>query len=101
MKKYENETNMIETCYPPTSKVRREGANLPERKTHMVSKNLSICLSVTNFISEMSEKNGLKKVFGHPCQKELCQFFSSARGCNGLGHGSKKFQKMPRKDGKL
>ena len=41
--------------YPPASEVSKEVANLTERKIHihpyMVSKNLSVCLSVTALVA--------------------------------------------------
>ena len=47
---------ILKLCYPPTSEVSKEVANLKEKKIctppHKVSKNLSVCLSVTIFTTK-------------------------------------------------
>ena len=68
--------------HPPESKASSEVANLVERKNlhtiYMVSKNLSVCLSVVNFYPNYlrtGKKEWLEIFLGHPWQNECSQNF--------------------------
>ena len=63
----EKEVHNISSFYPPASKASREVANLTERKIHippyMVSKNLSVCLSVCPSVINFDPNYWLPELF--------------------------------------